>query len=451
MARKVYIPSGAGLSRAELSVLSRLSPKAISIIVDELDEPESIPAVKEILRSRNPEQALAQEIAESTALAIEAVKVARAAGMSDSETDEYLYEGLGKFKLKKISKKITKVVKKIAKPIAKIVKPLAKIQRKITAPLKKVAKKVGGAVQKVAKKIGKPIMPLLKKYGPILLTVMGAFLGPIGVISAALLTTAYAVARKKIEAKKIEKTNKKEAAAMNAEVAAQENQLKADLDKTYSENTGVFEAAGITRDKWDALSFDEKLAVIEKINKGEMPATPDVTQEAADQAGVEPPEGYVDSWKESDWETGLHQTSIYTAFQDAYKTVPDEPGSAADGGPPIAANGGPAAPQGSYELYVEGQKVATGTTLDEMTKAIERSTKVGDRFIVSFNGRSLGLKIRTPGGVVSVPPDQAAKVIAMSPAETQAILARAEEAAKGGGGGGSLWWIAIPAAVALVA
>lgn len=400
-----------------------MSPRSISILVPELNEPGSETTVRKILRSRDPERALSEQIAQDTMEAVLAARRSLAAGMSDAEEARY-FEGIGG--LKRYAKKAKRVAKAIVKPVIKVAKKTIEIKKK------------------VIKKIGKGVMPTLKKWAPVIIGVVGAVLaiptGGLSVAAAAALSAGYGIARQRKEAKKIEKIDKKEAAKINAEVAAQERQVGADLDRLYSENTELFISAGISRADWDKLSIEQKLAVIEKINRGEMPASQPAAEAGAAEQGVPPPT------QSQDWMDAIETSPIGQAFRDAAQTVPEE------GAPEKREAEAPAAPSGKYELFVEGKKVSESPSMEGLTSAIEEYTKNGDRFMVALDGKPLGLKIRVPGGVISIPAGQVQQVLAMSAEEVQAMVARGSTAAgKGGGGGFPIWVLAIPAAVFIAA
>lgn len=411
--RTVFVPSSAGLGLTEREGLRRLSPRSLAILVPELSEPGSLPTVRRILRSQDPERALAAQIAEDTLEAVRAARYEVSAGLGDLPDD-----GLGG--LKRYAKKAKKAVKAVAKKVAK--------------PVIKVAKKAIEIKKAVIKKVGKAVMPTLKKYAPVIIGAAGAILaiptGGASVAFAAALSAGYGIARQKKEAKKIEKIQKRESAAIAAQAAEDEKTLTADLDRLFDENPDVFATVGITKAQWSALTIDQKLAIIEKINKGQMPASVPAADAAAEEQGV-PPQSAAPA---QDWWSAIGSSPISQAFQDAESVVPDEPSQGA--APP------------SYELYVEGKKVSESPTLEGLSAAIEEYSQPGDRVLVMRGGQPLGLKIRTEAGLFSVPNDQVQKVLAMTPAEVRTLISKstsaaAEPVASSGGGWG---WLLIPAA-----
>jgi hypothetical protein len=453
----MYVPAGFG--RAEVAGLRRLSRKSLAIIADEMREPGSRATVIEILRSKDPEGMLAEQIARETMAAVESVKVTRAFGLSDYEGEVIAAEvGVGGLKktFKKIRKKVSEVHKKVvAKIVPKAIrKPLEKVQEKVKAAHKKIQEKVKAGAKKV-----------WKKYGNVIITLAGAVLAPFtggaSLVAASVLTAANTMYQKKRQADQIKKVNEREAARLNAEVAAEEGKLKGELDKLYNENKPVFAAAGITDSAWAKLSVDQKLAVIEQINSGKMPASQAAVQEQAEEQGVTPPPAPV----APDWMGAIQSASIYRqalASAPSYAApapgAPSAPGAPAPGGPPAPGEKAPSgAPAGQYELVVEGEKVFETEDSNELFDTIGQKTKEGDRFEVFLNGKSLGLKIRTAGGVISVPADAADKVRAMSHGEVRSMVARAASAAKGGAAeagkeeGGIPWWLIAGGAAAAIA
>ena len=448
----MYIPPG--LSRKEVAGLHRLSPKSLAIIADELREPASRATIVEILRSDDPERALANQIAQETMAAIESVRVTRAAGLSDYD-GEWIADEVGLGGLKKTFKKIRKKVSAVHKKVQKAIVPKAvlKVHEKVKEAHKRIKKKVKTGAKKV-----------WKKYGNVIITAAGAVLAPFtggaSLQVASVLTSANTMYQKKREADLIKKINKREAARLNAEVAAEEEKLKAELDKLYNENKPVFAAAGITDSAWAALSVDQKLAVIEQINSGKMPASQAAVQEQAEEQGIAPPPAPV----VPDWMSAIQSASIYRqalASAPSYAPgVPSAPDAPAPSGPPAPGEEAPSeAPPGRYELVVEGEKVFETEDSNELFDTIGQKTKGGDRFEVFLNGKSLGLKLRTAGGVISVPKDAEEKVRAMSHGEVRSMVARAAAAVKQAAergevpkeGAGIPWWLIAGGAAAAIA
>ncbi|MGI0150062.1 MAG: hypothetical protein ACREDF_11105 [Thermoplasmata archaeon] len=443
---RVYVPGGFG--RVEVAGLRRLSRKSLSIIAPELSDPGSRATVLEILRSKDPERALAEQIARETLAAMESVRATHAAGLSDYDGERIATEvGVGGLKkaFKKIRKKVSEVHKKVA---AKI------IPKAIRKPIEKVKEKLKETHKKIQEKVQKGVKKVWKKYGNVIITLAGAVLAPFtggaSLVAASALTAANTMYQKKREADRIKQINKREADRLNAEVAKEEAKLKADLDKLYAENKPVFAAAGITAAAWARLTVDQKLAVVEQINKGNMPASQAAVNEQAEEQGVPP----TAAPSVPDWMGAIQSASIYRQAL-ASAPTPAPGGEAPEGEAPAEAPGD-VAPAGKYELAVEGEKVFETGDSNELFDTIGQKTKEGDRFEVFLNGKSLGLKIRTAGGVISVPPEAVEKVRAMTHGEVRSMVARAAAAAKGEGepeeaAGGIPWWLVVGGAAAAIA
>jgi hypothetical protein len=458
--------SGLGqLGRTDWTRIRQLPPRLRQIVMDEMDNTESIEGIKQLLRAPNPARAIAAEIANEAVQAMrEPLMVTTRIGMGDMDG------GLGKFKFKKVIKKIKSVHKKVHAKIT------PKFMQKIEAKIKKVGKKVW------------------KKYGTIIITIVGAVLAPFtagtSLLLVGLATTALNAANSMYQAKRradeAKKAGKKEAVAAEAAFNEQQKQVNADADKLFNEAQNVFAAAGITPEKWKALTVDQKIAVIEKINKGEMPAIGAAVAEAvkdgdlpagAQATGMpsipnQPSFGYISSpdpsYAPAQWSQIQAQAapSPYPPQKYAYKangapqTGPESQyGQGPTSLPSLEEQRPPAdvAPtiEGKFEVYVEGRKVGDAPNSEDMAKLISRNTSPGDRIEVLFNGKSAGLKLRTEGGIMNVPTDQEHRVRSMTPDDVRALVARATELAqKHGGekpGGGFPWWIVLAGGGAVAA
>jgi hypothetical protein len=151
----------------------------------------------------------------------------------------------------------------------------------------------------------------------------------------------------------------------------------------------------------------------------------------------------------------IQSASIYRqALASESSYAPSEPDAPAPSGP--SSDDGKPLQEGRYELVVEGEKVFETENSEELFDTIGQKTKEGDRFEVFLNGRSLGLKIRTTGGIISVPTEAVEKVRAMTHGEVRSMVARAAAAAKGEGApekaaGGIPWWLIAGGAAAAIA
>lgn len=114
----------------------------------------------------------------------------------------------------------------------------------------------------------------------------------------------------------------------------------------------------------------------------------------------------------------------------------------------------PPPPTKTYTLTIEGGVVLETQDMDELVKAIESEVKVGDRFEVFEDGRSTGLKMRIPTGIISIPASEEAKIRAMSRQEVQALLSKAQESAEAKAPAeekrGIPWWLILGVPVAAV-
>ena len=158
------------------------------------------------------------------------------------------YSGNLGFLGKSIFKKISKVVKKVAKAPIKIAKKEIQITKKVHNVLAKDVKKVA------------------KRYGDTIITAAGAVLAPFtGGASMAIASGVVAadVARKKrLAANKAKKIAKQQAAQVQQDTAAAQNQESQQLDQFYHQNQSWFTNHGVTADQWAAMSNDQRVAAI---------------------------------------------------------------------------------------------------------------------------------------------------------------------------------------------
>lgn len=316
-----------------------------------------------------------------------------------------------------------------------------KVAKRIGRAAKVGAKRIGRAAKRVVKKVGKPVVKFGKKYGVVIIGVAGAVLAPftagISAVVAGLITTAWKIERQRAAAKKIKKAEKRQMYLDAAQVGKQEKELKKQLDSLYDQAPEVFAAGGISKSQWLAMPYKEQVDIIERIQNGTMPATPQAAA-AAQASGTALPQGAVPSPSSGGYAvtTSGGSTTLY-------------PGS--EGGVPSdeAESEGPV---GSYELLVEGKSVGTVSNSADVAKLVAQSVSPGERFEVVVNGQPSGLKIMTSQGAISVPPDQEARVRSMPEGELNEIVKKAE-AAKGKKG--IPWWgwaaaaAAIPIAIAV--
>jgi hypothetical protein len=446
---RIYVPHGAGLGSYEISAMRRLSRESLGIIAEELRHPGSWSTVREVLRARDVEAAVVRQVAEEIERAVAAIETVRYAGLGDDEWDEMelvddvgfsgFFKKIGK-KIKSVAKKVVSVHKKVfEKTIKPAVKATVKVAKKTVEVTKKTVKKVHELKKKVIKKIGKAIKP----YIPIILTVVGAVLAPFtggaSLAVAAALNAGYAIAMKAKEAKAAKKMAKKEAAAMQAEVDAASADLGRQLDELFQQNQAVFTAAGISASQWAGMSVEQRLAVVERINAGQMPSSQENATAAAEDQGQEPPT------QTQTWRDAIQSSPVMQQWGEA-------------AGDTDTAAAGVQTPTGVYDVWVEGRKVGSASSLSEASGILAANSKVGDRVEMTLDGRSLGLKIVTSGGgVISVPPELVEQVQSASREQVDGIISRATQSASAvttssSGGGGGLWAVLIGAgALALMA
>jgi hypothetical protein len=260
---RVYLPSGHGLGAPEISALRRLSPRALAIVAEEIHEPGSRETVKWILGQQDPEQALAEAISENVRQATSQIAMNPDAGFGE-------FGELGK---KSFFKKLVSIHRKVFNAIKKVNAKIAKID----------------PIYKATAKIRKKVMVVVRKFAPIIITVAGAVLAPFtggaSMAAAAVLSTAYELRKKKIEAAKALKAGKQEAAGMQAQVDAQTAQVMKQADDVYSQNSDIFLSAGYTQDKWNALTLDQKIDLIQQASAGKLVPTAEAI--AAQQAAAQ--------------------------------------------------------------------------------------------------------------------------------------------------------------------
>lgn len=195
--------------------LTKLDPRVVAIIAEEMKEPDQRSTLLELLRSPDPVKAVADQMA---AELMDEMGLSSHAGM----------DGLGKKKRR--------------------------------------------GFKKLIKKIGKPVVKIAKKYGATIVSVAGAVLAPFtggaSLAAAAVVTTGIKVYQVKKAAKDAKAMAKKEAGALEAEAQTQIAALEAQVASNYSENVEFFTQIGFPPEKWNAMSLDEKLKVYDDINNG---------------------------------------------------------------------------------------------------------------------------------------------------------------------------------------
>jgi hypothetical protein len=102
----------------------------------------------------------------------------------------------------------------------------------------------------------------------------------------------------------------------------------------------------------------------------------------------------------------------------------------------------------TYDLVVEGINVGSFSRLEDATAAAMRSTTPGDRFEILYNGKTMGLHVRTTDGSVDVPPDLDSQVRLLSRDKMGQFVAKAETETKSTS---SAWWLLPIAGAAVIA
>jgi len=343
----------------EMAALRKLDRRIVAVIMDEMKgNVEAQGVIKELLRAPDPEKAIKEQIA---AELMQATGIGEFPGMGD----------LGKISFKKVKKGFSKTIKKVTAPVMKAV----------------------------------------RKYGPTAIMVAGAVLSPFtggaSLAAAAVIQAGLKVTAEKKAAAAAKKMAKKEAAAMEAEAQQAEMGLRNQVNDFYKQNEQMFASMGFTPDKWNAMSLNDKLAVMDKLATGELkpPAS------APPVADIEPPS---------------HDVPAPT------ETQPPPP--------PVA--------DGKFKVVVEGAEVGAWGSVEDAAKGALGLTSPGDRFVVIADGKSTGLRIRTGTGAVAVPANMAAQVNAMTPDQVKDSVAKAEEKKSGGF---PIWLLAVPAAAVVAA
>jgi hypothetical protein len=126
-------------------------------------------------------------------------------------------------------------------------------------------RKAGGAIRKT-----------VKKYGNVLISAAGIILAiPTGGASlaiAAAITLANGVRQKRIAANKAKREGKHAADKMVKEVEKEQAQAGQQMDQFYSQNQQWFvDNLGLTPDKWAALTFDQKVDILQNGMRGRAP------------------------------------------------------------------------------------------------------------------------------------------------------------------------------------
>jgi hypothetical protein len=211
--------------------------------------------------------------------------------------------------------------------------------------------------------------------------------------------------------------------AQDAAKAAQDRAAaEADADAFYDKVPGPFQAKGYTSAVWHNLNFDQKIAVMQAISKG---------QELSPWPGVP-----------------LPVATVPTPAQGTQEQFP-------------VIDQGSEAPTPPYNVYVEGELVGQAKDAEAAAAMALQFSSVGNRVEVVARQYYPGTKmmpkilsqvlgIRTADTIVTVPNESVDAVKAMSPDQVKGVLERAKEtvgAAAPAKGGFPVWLLAIPVAV----
>lgn len=270
----------------EVELIRRMSPTVREFVCDASEEYDGF--ISEYLLQVLdeyvcPEDKLLHDI--SNAVFIDACEVA---GLSDYDS----VIGLGELSgvLSKIKKAVKKVAKKVIAPVKKVIekitpKPILNLQKKVAAGITRVNKAVVRTQEKtesIAGKVG-------KKYGNVIITAAGAVLAPFtggaSLAAAAALTAANSAYQKKRAADRAKQAASKDAAQLTAEAQQQQNTAAAQLDDFYKQNQQWFLDRGITPEKWAAMSFDQKVALLQGgLGSGSTPTSTTTTTPTSEPA-----------------------------------------------------------------------------------------------------------------------------------------------------------------------
>jgi len=461
------------IGNREQAVLRTLSPLSQRIILDELRrDPSLVEWCVDILRQPDPERALARSISE-------AVVNATSAGMSGYTLGQGLGIRMPKFSniresVQKVAEKVTDVVQKAQEVAKNIAEKASDIAQKVEASAKRVGIKgvvarllavpTGGVSLLLDPKIRKKAAEYAKKYGPMAIPIASiavAFIPGVGIPLAAAMNTMNSgyqqVKAQRLMAKEAEKAGAEEAAALQAEADAAAVNLENSMNDFYVQYAQIFESAGVTREKWDAMSLDEKYAAFQKFNElidaaeKEMAETEEADAAYRSNFDAMAKAGYApERWVEmtlSEKKAALQEVSQRPAEQ---PKLSEAPGRADDLVAPTVrppSGGEVTSTEARYRVFINGSAAsASPSTLDVAMALAESSTSPGDKVEIFDRGSSIGLWVKTSAGLMKVPADQVAAVRAASQEELRTIVAKSEEAVGGKSGGFPLWLLAVPAA-----
>lgn len=129
---------------------------------------------------------------------------------------------------------------------------------------KSIFTRIGKRIKKVVKRIGKPVMKVVKKNfvkaAPFLAAaaqVLNIVPG-LGIAVGAAIAIGGQVMKMKQEKKALKAATKEEEAAMAADQAAADKEANTYLDDAYTQGENYFSSMGMPRTKWATLSIQDK-------------------------------------------------------------------------------------------------------------------------------------------------------------------------------------------------
>jgi hypothetical protein len=479
-----------GIGAREIAVLETLPEDLQQYLALEAEDPEFVnnflvPA----LRSGDAHGIILETIAREY--------TAHAMGAIDDTSEFYEWDtGMGKSFFKKVFKKITQIPKKIQKIIKKV----------LPKSVLKLVKKVGpwvsvGMPAKTFRKIG----PILISIAG---AVLAPFTGGASLVAATLIVKARQMYLAKNAADAAKRAARADYAEQKKAADAAEAETLAMVDKFFADNPAWFLQHDITPEKWATLTLDQKIDIISGGAKGTLPVGIGPVEAPPPGASTEPTMAQVDAYYNANlslfvpygvtpdkWagftlaqKLEIIRTGVAAPTTPGTPTTPTTPAVTTTAPsyapstyvPPAYAQPGYSQPtsqpsfapsqpdytqapsadtqqaqasaaaeviaaKGTFDLYVEGQKTDTFSTLEIASKSALMRTKLGDRFEIIANGVSTGLRVRTSSGSIDVPADIEDKVRGMDRAKMGEFVAQAENATSTGS---AIPWYLLPLAAA---
>lgn len=385
-------------------------------------------------------------------------------------------------KVEDVAKKIQEEAKELGQKVKEAPKKIAKAAKRLPTAVKRFVRKaapvlvVGAPFLLGIKSVRKSAAKFYKKHGALIVTITGTALAPftggLSAMAATLIVSGKKIYDTRKAAIEAEKAGKAEAAQMAAAVREQEAALNAQCDQIYSEARESFELIGLTPEKWQALSVDAKMGIIDSLSRGEIPpgyaltpqadAEADAVREKAlndelddlyvkhqatfEAAGYPSERWYALSLEEkyAVLDSMENASQGVDVEQPSQQTTPTTSQSSAS-----TPSYSTSVPQDRYDVMVEGEVVGSASSSDQATEIAMGQSQKGDRVEVLLNGKSMGLAIKTDAGLVPVPAEEVANVRAMSHGEVVSKVSQATAAAGGAKAKGGFPWmlLALPAVI----